>query len=247
MSGPAIIIQARMTSTRLPGKILMPILGKPMLLYQLERLQQVRNITKIIIATTHLETDDPVVELCESLNLPCYRGDEQDVLCRYYDAAVAFNVDSIVRVTADCPLIDPEVVENVIAAYRNTSTPCDYVSNTLERTYPRGLDVEVFSFTALESAYREARLLFEREHVTPFIYHRPERFRIRQLIQDGPDLSQERWTVDTPEDFAFAKQVLSYLGSAHLHHNYRDIMTLLDQFPNWRMLNAGILQKNLEA
>ncbi|HBQ25201.1 MAG TPA: acylneuraminate cytidylyltransferase, partial [Syntrophomonas sp.] len=164
-----IIVQARMTSTRLPGKVLKEVLGKPLLEYQIERLRQVRLADELVIATTTNDTDQPIVELCEHLGGAYYRGSEEDVLSRYYEAATQFKADAVVRVTSDCSLIDPGVMDEVIGLYINNRDNYDYVSNTLERTYPRGLDTEVFSMAALEKAYKEAGEQPDREHVTLFM------------------------------------------------------------------------------
>ncbi|RYD06306.1 hypothetical protein N752_05280 [Desulforamulus aquiferis] len=174
-----IIVQARMTSTRLPGKVLKTVLGKALLEYQIERLKMVQLAEQIIIATTINSTDQPIIDLCQRLSVPYYRGSEDDVLARYYEAATLYGADAIVRVTSDCPLIDPTVIDEVIDYY--ISNECDYVSNTMDRTYPRGMDTEVFSYKVLKEAFKNAVELPEREHVTPFIYHRPEKYSLESV------------------------------------------------------------------
>lgn len=237
-----IIIQARMTSTRLPGKILKPVLGKTLLEYQLERLAQVSNADGIVVATTTNETDQPIVDLCNALAVPVSRGSEADVLSRYYEAAMAHQADIVVRVTSDCPLIDSAVVSEIIGFYQAHADEYDYVSNTLVRTYPRGLDTEVFPFKLLEQAHREAIQPDEREHVTPFIYRNPHRYRLHQVKQ-SVDHSAERWTVDTSEDFELIRRILEALYPQNPTFGQTDVLALLDAHPDWRALNATIEQK----
>ena len=239
-----IIIQARMTSTRLPGKVLKPVLAKTLLEHQLERLKRVTNADGFVVATTTNETDQPIVDLCNALGVPVSRGPEGDVLARYYEASKAHQADVVVRVTSDCPLIDPAVVAEVIGFYQSHTAAYDYVSNTLERTYPRGLDVEVFPFSLLEKAHREATQAEEREHVTPFIYRRPQQFRIYQ-VQQSPSHAHERWTVDTPEDFELIRRVLEALYPEKPQFLQADVLALLDAHPDWRALNAEIEQKKV--
>jgi spore coat polysaccharide biosynthesis protein SpsF len=245
-----IIVQARMTSTRLPGKVLMPVLGKPLLAYELERLQRCEQTDALMVATTTNASDDPVVALCEGLNVPVFRGSEHDVLSRYHGAAQQAQAETVVRVTADCPLIDPAVVDGVIAHFKaaqqgapptETQSALDYVSNTLVRSYPRGLDVEVFSRSALEIAQQEAIEPAHREHVTPFFYKNPQRFRLAAL-EAPQNWSHHRWTVDTPEDFELAKRILETLYPVKPDFNCQDVLALLEQHPDWVALNAHIEQ-----
>src|SRR3989344_7618105 len=170
----ALIVQARMGSTRLPGKILMPLKGKPMLGWQLERLKRAEELDQIILATTNKKSDDQVAALGEACDVTVFRGDEEDVLDRYYRAAKEAGADIIVRVTGDCPLIDPAVVDEVVRHFRRANV--DYTKHP--ENYPEGLDTEVFSFAALERAWQNAQLPSEREHVTPFIRNHPELFRV---------------------------------------------------------------------
>lgn len=238
----AIIVQARMTSTRLPGKVLKPLLGKPLLEYQIERLRRVKLADGIVIATTENTDDDPIVELSEALQVGCFRGSEQDVLSRYYGAAQAYNADRIVRVTSDCPLIDPQIIDQVIQFYLSHSGRYDYVSNSLQRSFPRGLDTEVFPAWALEQAHREATAPPEREHVTPFIYNHPERYAIGQVTA-AQDLSHHRWTVDTPEDFELIRRMLEALYPQVPNFTLQDCLDLIDQHPDWPAINGHIEQK----
>ncbi len=239
----AIIVQARMGSTRLPGKIMKKVLGKPLLEYQLERLLRVKQADQVIIATTDNGEEQPIVDLCQRLGVPYFRGPEHDVLARYYSAASQFGADVVVRITSDCPLIDPAVVDKVIGYYLAHQAEYDYVSNTFSnRTYPRGMDTEVFSFRALKEAHKEATDQAEREHVTLFIVWRPDRFRIKNLPYEK-DYSHYRWTVDTPEDFALIEKIITALYPVNPHFTLEDCLKLIEENPEWTKINAHIKQK----
>jgi spore coat polysaccharide biosynthesis protein SpsF len=237
-----IIVQARMTSTRLPEKILKQVLGRPLLEYQLERLKRVLEADELVVATTVNDTDKPVVKLCEELEVAVSRGSEEDVLARYYEAARAFEAEAVVRITGDCPLIDPAVIDRVIRTYKDNQPACDYVSNTMERTFPMGLDAEVFSAAALEEAFREATKVPDREHVTPFIYHRQDRFCCINVAHHS-DHSEHRWTVDTPEDFALIKRMLESLYPQKPGFMLEDCLQLLAAHSDWSDLNRHVVQK----
>ena len=232
----AIVVQARMGSTRLPGKVLKDIAGRPMLSYQMERLRRVKRAERIVVATTDQPADDAVERFCQKEKIACVRGSEDDVLARYHLATERFPADVVVRITADCPLIDPAVVDEAIAAYEP-----DYVSNMLEITYPYGMAVEVFSAQALREAHREAKDPAEREHVTPFIWRRPQRYRLKSLTM-APNLSHHRWTVDTPEDFELVSRLLKTLKP---HFTLQDVLAVLDEHPDWCAINAHVEQKAL--
>src|SRR5436190_9142512 len=205
----AAILQARMSSTRLPGKVMKDVLGQPMIARQLERLRRCETLDRIIIATSDDASDDPLEAFLRSTGVDVFRGPLHDVLARYLGAARAFGLRGpIVRLTADCPLADPGVIDDGVRLQAKTGV--DYVSNGRRRTYPRGLDMEVFKLEALEAAGREATDAYDHEHVTPFLYHHPERFTQGELVQDR-DESRLRWTVDTPEDFAFTRRVYEAL------------------------------------
>jgi spore coat polysaccharide biosynthesis protein SpsF len=234
-----IIVQARMGSTRLPGKVLREVLGKPLLAYLAARLRLVRLADEFVVATTTEADDTAIVAACGQLGVPCTRGPELDVLARYHQAARLRAADVVVRVTSDCPLIDPAVIDAAIAMYRAGAH--DYVSNALRPGFPLGMAVEVFPFALLDQAQREARAPAEREHVTPFFYLRPQRFRIGHLAS-GRDLSAERWTVDTAQDFALVSRMIEATGGDPAAGVER-LAALLDQHPDWRALNAGIAQK----
>lgn len=240
---PFIIVQARMASTRLPGKVLMPVLGKPLLSYQLERLNQVKNARGIVVATTSGTLDIPIVALCSELDTFCYQGSENDVLDRYYQASLAVGAKSIVRITADCPLIDPALVQEVIDYFLENQPGVDYVSNGLVPTYPRGMDAEVFSMTTLEEAWKESSLPADREHVTSYIYRHPERYRLAN-VACSQELSHHRWTVDTPEDFELIRNMLQALYPWKRAFTLEDMVKLLQDHPKWAEINAGIKQKD---
>ena len=235
-----IIVQARMTSTRLPGKVLLPLAGEPMLVRLLGRLRRVQRAQGIVIATTTNATDDPIAALCAQQGVPCHRGSEHDVLSRYADAARLHGADVVVRITSDCPLIDPALIDRVIAAYE--AGDCDYVSNMLPPTWPYGMAVEVFSAAALAQAHAEATQAAEREHVTPFLYWHPERYRLRN-VASPVDLSQHRWTVDTPEDYELVRRLFEHLMPTHPHFTQADVLALLDQHPDWIAINQHVQQK----
>ena len=236
----AAIIQARMGSTRLPGKVLAEIAGHPMLWHVVNRVREAKTLDKVIVATSDSPSDNILVASCEQDGIPCFRGREDDVLDRYYQAARWIGADAIVRITADCPLIDPVVLDKVVTAYLDGE--CNYASNTIERTYPDGLDTEVFSFEALEKAWREARLMSEREHVTPYIWKNLDLFRLRQVTQQT-DLSDLRWTVDEPEDLEFVRKIYEYLYQPGHVFLMDDIVKLLQRHPELPGNQPGLRDK----
>ena len=196
-----IIVQARMGSTRLPGKVLMDCLGRPMLAHLFDRLRCVKYADQLVLATTEDRKDDPIVEFCEKNNISFFRGSENDVLSRYTHAARLNKATIIVRVTADCPLIDPEIIDEVILSFIRSPDEKLYVSNTLERTYPRGMDVEVFSIELLEEVFIKATSAYDREHVTPYMKRNEfENISLRNITNDK-NLSAYRFTLDYPKDY----------------------------------------------
>lgn len=235
-----LIVQARMTSTRLPGKVLLPLAGEPMLTRLIERLRRVQRADGIVIATTTNATDDPIAALCDKLGVPCHRGSEHDVLSRYADAARLHGADAVVRITSDCPLIHPVLIDQILAVYEEGDS--DYVSNMLPPTWPYGMAVEVFSAAALQQAHAEATQAAEREHVTPFIYWHPERYRLRN-VESPVNLSHHRWTVDTPEDYELVRRLFETLHPINPEFTQADILTLLDAHPDWMTLNQHVQQK----
>jgi len=240
-----IINQARMTSTRLPGKVLKEVMGKPLLEYQIERLKKVKLADELVIATTVNPADQPIIDLCRKLNIAYYRGSEEDVLSRYYEAAKKYRADAVVRVTSDCPLIDPAVVDLIIDTYIKNCGKYDYISNTIERTYPRGIDTEIFSFAALEEAHSKAVLKPEREHVTLYIYSHPEKFKTFS-VKYKKDESRHRWTVDTKEDFELVKTILERLYPYKKDFTMEDCLELIEKNPEIFNINQHIKQKAIE-
>ncbi|HRY85837.1 MAG TPA: glycosyltransferase family protein [Candidatus Omnitrophota bacterium] len=233
------IIQARMGSTRLPGKILNDLGGRPMLSHVVERTSRAKHLDGVVVATTLLGPDDVVAEYCRRSKIPCFRGEEADVLDRYYQTAKFFGIKTIARITADCPFIEPVIVDKMLEIFQ--SDLYDYVSNTIApRTFPRGLDAEVFSFSALEKAWKNDKNPAWREHVTPFLYHHPELFKAF-VFKNDQDLSDMRWTVDTAEDFEFAKKLYAAIG--HNRFLWTDILRLLQKNPDWPRINQNVEQK----
>jgi spore coat polysaccharide biosynthesis protein SpsF len=238
------IIQARIGSTRLPGKVLADIRGYPMLWHVVARTRAAETLDEVLVATTTEAADDAIVAFCRERGVDCFRGSEEDVLDRYYQAAREHAAGAVVRITSDCPLIDPEIVDKTVRAFlaeRPDYAP-DYASNSLVRTYPRGLDAEVMTFRTLEVTWREARQPYQRTHVTPYIYEHPERFRILPVTGDR-DYSAYRWTVDTPEDLELVRAVYDRLdGDGFL---LSDVVRLMEREPELAEINSAIAQKAL--
>jgi spore coat polysaccharide biosynthesis protein SpsF len=232
------IIQARTGSTRLPGKTLMTIQGRSLLGHLVTRVKATKNINDIIIATTTNRQDDDIVRFATGERLKLYRGSEEDVLDRFYQAATEYRVGTIVRITPDCPMLDPAITDLVISHYLKGSY--DYVSNAIRPTYPDGLDTEVFSFQTLEKAWQNAKLPSEREHVTAYIVKRPKIFRLFNVSNDGEDLSWMRWTVDTEQDLQFVKRIFAELYVPGKIFYMEDVVTLLQKNPDLLKINQGI-------
>jgi spore coat polysaccharide biosynthesis protein SpsF len=238
----AAIIQARMGSTRLPRKVLKEVLGKSLLEYQIERVKRAKMIDEIIIATTIKEEDNPIVKLCEKLSIPYYRGSEDDVLSRYFEAAKEYKVDVIVRLTSDCPVIDSEVIDKAIRVFLTGEH--DYVSNSIERTYPRGMDTEVFSYQGLEEIHQKATKPHEREHVTPYFYQHSEKFNLKNVFH-SEDLSKYRLTVDTKEDLELIQCIIQDLYPNKHNFTLKDIKKSLEANPDLLFINSHVEQKKL--
>lgn len=231
------ILQARCSSSRLPGKVLKPILGEPMIARQIERLRRSQRISRLVVATSTEASDDPLANLCGKLGIACFRGSLDDVLDRFYQAAKTFPTEHLLRLTGDCPLAAPEVIDGCIDFH--LAGNYDYSSNALRETFPDGLDVEVFRFSCLEDAWKEARLPSEREHVTPFIHRRPERYRIGHY-QQAQNLSELRWTVDRAEDFQLIEAIYTALYPAKPAFTTADVLALLERRPELVTLNADL-------
>ena len=220
-----VIVQARMGSTRFPGKVLAPLCGRPVLAHVLERARLIRRASACVIATTTHKADDPVADLAGELGVPVFRGSEGDVLDRTYRAAKTHGADVVVRITADCPAHDPEVAD--WAVWMLQSSGYDYVSNHVDRTFPDGLDVEAIRFEALETAWREAKEPYDREHVTPYIWKHPERFPQHEL-KLPQDLSEVNWAVDTEEDLQVLEDLFHRMDAVRKPFGFSDLLKAAD-------------------
>jgi spore coat polysaccharide biosynthesis protein SpsF len=272
MSRIVVIVQARTTSSRLPGKVLQEIAGQPMLVRVVQRLARAETIHQVVVATTTDPSDDPIAALCSVNGYPCYRGSLHDVLDRFYQAALAYHADIIVRITADCPIIDPRLVDLTVKAFlglehnlpgrisqrannlNGQPYPFDFAANRLpppwKRTFPIGLDTEVCSLPALERAWKEADQKYQREHVMPYLYDdvgidfdRPCRFRVLQ-IDHAPDCGAYRWTVDTPSDLEVVRRIYEHFAGQD-DFTWLDVLSLFEQEPGLAKLNAGVVHKHL--
>lgn len=230
------IVQARMGSTRFPNKVMREIGGTPMIGLLLERLRRARRIDAIVVATSVDSRNDPLAAYVRGLGFGVFRGSENDVLDRFYHAAAEAGAEVVVRVTGDCPLVDPDLVDQVVELY--TTSAVDYASNVQPPTFPDGLDIEVFSRAALEDAWRSAREAREREHVTPFL-RESGRFRRANLVNAGDDDSAERWTVDEPADFEIVQRVFTYFHPRR-DFGYADVRQLRASYPDWFMDNRHL-------
>lgn len=236
------IVQARMGSTRLSGKVMKDLEGKTVLKHVIERVKQSKLIDEIIIATTTHERDAVIESEALRCGVKAFSGSEDDVLSRYYYAAKENNLDVVVRITSDCPLIDPKVLDEVIQCYVNYDY--DIVSNAgsdlSKRTYPRGLDTEVFSFKVLEKSFANAKETYQREHVTPYIYEKSSRI---YYYKNDIDYSRHRWTLDTDEDYKFISEIYKHLYHGEHDFYLSDIVKLLETKQELFDINAHIEQK----
>lgn len=242
-----------MGSTRLPGKVLKRLANETVLSHVVRRVRLARRLDGVCIATTDSPADDPIVAEAGRLGVSCWRGSEHDVLARYFGAAQACRADIVVRVTSDCPLFDGALLDEMLALFqgeddllttqrgRPVGEGLDYMSNVQVRRFPRGLDAEIFTFAALTRAHREATQPHEREHVTPYFYQHPERFRLHSFV-GGEDWSAHRWTLDTPEDWHFVEAVYEALGPSF---DTLAVLNLLKARPELAILNAHVEQKKL--
>lgn len=230
-----------MGSARLPGKVLMDLAGETMLARVVFRTARSATLTNIVVATTELDSDRPIVDLCREYGWECFRGSEYDLLDRYYQAAIDYQADVIVRITSDCPFMDPEVVDLTVGDFL-ASENLDYISNSRQppATFPVGMDIEVMSSNTLARAWKEDDNPAWREHVTPYIYRHPELFNQRTVVNDV-DHSSFRWTVDTAKDLEFVRRIYSHFG--HDRFSWRQVIQLLDQHPDWLEINRNVQQK----
>ena len=237
------IIQARMGSTRLPHKVLMDLGGESVLARVIRRLSRSRMVSELIVATTDSSGDDAIVRECQRLGVSCFRGSEHDVLDRYYQAARAAVAESVVRITSDCPLIDAALVDDTVGTF--VEQQADYASNVFPRTYPRGLDAEVFTMTALNRAWRQASEPHQREHVTPYFYEHPETFKLASTRSES-DYSAYRWTLDTAEDLELLRNIYARFGNQD-NFGWREVVMLMEREPELAELNTHVVQKSLNA
>jgi len=231
-----------MGSTRLPGKVFEDLAGEPMLARVIDRAGQASTLDDVVVATTRRPEDDVIVKMCLKRKYPFFRGSEEDVLDRYYRAASISGVEVVVRITSDCPLIEPDIIDRVVNEFLHCSG-ADYVSNTLKRTFPRGLDVEVFSYEALKKAWEEDKNPAWREHVTQYIQHHPDIFSVHNVSGDT-DYSHMRWTVDTNEDLEFVRRIYDYFRNDTFH--WTEILGLLSAHPDWLEINRHVRQKSVK-
>jgi len=241
-------MQARVASTRLPAKVLKEILGNTVLEHDIERCLRVKNVNGVIIATTVEPEADKIVEICQKFppeKVKSYRGSVEDVLERYYEAAAKFGCDIIVRITSDCPLLDPSLVCEMIRCFlelREINEGIDYLCNNMPPTFPHGLDVEIFTFRALEHAFKEGKNPHEREHVTPYIRNHPDFFKLKNFPQQE-DQSHYRWVLDYPEDYQFIKRVYEELLPTTPNFNRFDVLNLLKIHPEIQSINEQRRQR----
>jgi spore coat polysaccharide biosynthesis protein SpsF len=236
-----VVVQARTGSSRLPGKVLLPLQGKPVLARQLERMKAAKYAFDLVVATTTDPADDPIVDVARSEGVACFRGHPTDLLDRHLMAARAHGADTVVKIPSDCPLIDPRVIDRVLAFDEANAGSFDFVSNLQPPTYPDGNDVEVMTIGALETAWREADKPFQREHTTPFLWDQPERFRCANVAwETGLHYADAyRFTIDYPEDYEFIRAVYAELHNPLRTFSLDDILDLLARRPDIRELNAA--------
>ena len=231
------VLQARMSSTRLPGKVVKPILGRPMLIRQIERIQRAKCIDQFIVATSNHPDDSEIEELCNAEKINCFRGAMDDVLDRIYKAALCVHPKYVIRLTGDCPLVEPDIIDKLVQYFLEKEF--DYASNTINPTWPDGLDVEIMGYECLEKSWKEAKLLSEREHVTPYIYNHPEKFNIGSF-ENEKDLSHMRWTVDEPADFELINKIYENLYIDNSNFTITNILELLENNPELLNINNEI-------
>ena len=240
------IIQARMGSSRLPGKVLKDICGQPMLAWVVERARMAKHIDEVVLATTTDPDDDAVAAFCRDHHIECFRGDVFDVLNRYYQTALHYQADIIVRLTGDCPLVDPQLIDQVVAVLQTRKL--DFAANRLpppyKRTYPIGLDVEVVTMQALTDAWQHAELKMEREHVMPYMYDGAKTFKTF-VVDAETDHGAQRWTVDTPQDLEFVREIAKRLD-CRKDFTWLDVLALVQAHPELTAINADVHHKSFK-
>jgi spore coat polysaccharide biosynthesis protein SpsF len=240
------IMQARTGSTRLPEKVLKKIKNKTILEHDIDRVLKAKTVDELVIATTEKDEDNVIVDIAKNCSVGYYRGSEDNVLSRYYFAAKKYDAEIVIRITSDCPLIDPQIIDDMVNEFLKLrkNENIDYLSNKVKMTFPRGLDVEVFTFDALEKTFLEATQKFEKEHVTPYIYLNPKKFKIKNYENDT-DYSMFRWTLDTEEDFLFIKKIYDHLYNENKMFLFRDVLKYVQENPEISKLNEHVRQKDL--
>lgn len=240
------IIQTRRSSSRLPDKVLLPVLGKPLFIRQVERVLAAQHTGTVVVATTTNPEDDLIEKICFLEDIQCFRGDETDLLDRHYQAALHYHADVLIKIPSDCPLIDPAIIDKVIGFYLENASVYDYVSNLHPATYPDGNDVEIMSFKALKRAWREAKRPMEREHTTPYMWEHPSQFRIGNVsVEGGEDYSMShRWTIDYHEDYQFIKAVYQELYEQNPLFSYHDVLALTENRPDIFSINQHLAGVN---
>lgn len=243
------IVQARMGSTRLPGKVLKPIMGRPMLWYLVQRLRRTIGVDKVVIATSEETANDVIIDFCKQFAIDCFSGSEDDVLDRFYKVAREYNADIVLRITGDCPLLDPRLIGDMLKEFLSThkydyySVACGAGASTDEfngHRYPDGLDAEIFKFSILKIAWEEAKEQLEREHVTPFIWRRPERFRLGTK-KSTKDYSSMRWTVDNQEDFEIVEEIYKELYPKKPDFGLEDVLEFFYAHPELQSKNSHFI------
>ncbi|MEA5137820.1 glycosyltransferase family protein [Arcicella rigui] len=245
MTAISIVVQARMSSSRLPKKVLLPILGESLLYRMVERLQQIKHKASIVIATSENSEDDVIEEFCQAKNITCFRGSLNNLLDRHYQVGVLTNADIVIKIPSDCPLIDPRIVDKVLDFYVENEGKYDFVSNLHPATYPDGNDVEIMTFEALKKAWQEATRPLELEHTTPYFWENPDKFRLANVTwETGLDYSMShRFTIDYYEDYLFIKRVFEELYPQNPAFSLEDILSLLEEKPEIYAINqhfAGV-------
>jgi spore coat polysaccharide biosynthesis protein SpsF len=235
------IVQARMGSSRLPGKVMLDLGGKTVLGRVMDRLGRAKLTGELVVATTDASVDDEIVTESRRAGVKVFRGDEKDVLDRYYRAAQHFRAEAVVRITSDCPLIDPEISDKTIQMFLENRP--DYASNALQRTYPRGLDTEVFTMECLARTWKLAQKSYQRSHVTAYIYENPGQFHLLPVTGDT-DYSWQRWTVDTTDDLKFIRAIYERVEDAD-NFGWREVLTIVESEPELLELNRHVMQKSL--
>jgi len=231
-----IMIQARIGSKRLPKKVLAQIQNKPLIYYIISRTKKAKNIDQIVLLTTRKNEDKPLLRLAKKYKIKGFSGNVYDVLARFYSCALEYHADPIIRITGDCPLIDPKIIDKLLDVYSKNNY--DYVTNTFPPSFPDGLDVEIFSFNTLEQVYKNARLKSEREHVTPYIRNNPQKFKIYNLVNDE-DLSNLRWTVDEQSDLKLIRKIYSLMKPS-ITFDHKNFLKIISKFPSLKQINNNI-------